>query len=152
MAAFTPPPYVIAVDQREQLPFPLTGFAYIRKLLKTGDYSIVGLEHRVCVERKSVADMWGSMTQGRARFEKCVQRMAAMDRALIVVEGSLAVAEKQPSYIQRVNAGSVIGGLISWMAQYGVPVVWCDDRAYAERVTLRFLAAYWKHRRDDEQT
>lgn len=139
-------PFVIAVDTREQSPFPLVGFATMRKTLKTGDYSIVGLEDRVAVERKSYNDAWGSMTEGRKRFERCVQRLAEMDRAAIVIECSILQLAIQPPHIQRVTAASVVGGLISWCCQYRIPVLFCDDRLHAERVMVRFLASYWKHR------
>lgn len=143
---FTPPPFIIAVDQREQRPFPLLGFAFMRKLIKTGDYSIIGFEDKVAVERKSYADAWGSMSLGRARFERCVRRMAEMDRAAIVIECSLAALERQPSYIQRTTPASVIGGLLSYSAQFALPVFFCDTREHAERVTVRFLSSWFKHR------
>lgn len=143
---FKPPPYVIAVDTREQDPWPLLGFAYIRKTIGAGDYSIHHYEHLVAVERKSYADAWGSMSLGRARFERCVKRLAELDRAAIVIECSLAELEHQPSYIQRTQPSSVIGGLISWSAQFAIPVFFADDRLYAERVAMRFLAAWFKHR------
>ena len=142
-------PFVIAVDSREQAPFPLLGFATMRKTLKTGDYSIIGYEDRLAVERKSYTDAWGSMAQGRSRFERCVKRLAGLDRAAIVIECSVKELAKQPSYIERVQPASVVGGLISWSCQYRIPVFFADDRAHAERVTVRFLAAYWKHLRGE---
>lgn len=141
-------PFVVAIDTREQSPFPMLGIATMRKTLRTGDYSIIGLEHRVTVERKSYQDAWGSMSDGRARFERCIKRMAAMERAAIVIECSLTQLAIQPSYIKRVMPASVVGGLISWSAQFGIPVFFCDSREFAERITLRYLAAFWKHRRD----
>lgn len=143
---FTPPPFVIAVDSREQLPFPLTGFAFIRKTLAAGDYSIIGMEDRVAVERKSYDDAWGSMSSGRARFERCVKRLAAMDRAAIVIECGLTKLATQPSRIERVQPASVVGGFISWACQFQIPVFFCDTREQAERVTVRYLASYFKHR------
>lgn len=146
MAGFKVPPFVLAVDTREQEPFTLVGFATIRKTLGAGDYSIVGYETKVAVERKSYMDAWGSMSTGRARFERCVKRLAELDRAAIVVECGLDKLSHQPSYIQRTSPASVIGGLISWSVQYRLPVFFCPDRDYAERVTVRFLSAYFKHR------
>lgn len=138
-------PFVIAVDQREQCPFPLVGFATMRKFLRTGDYSIIGLEDKVAVERKSYTDAWGSMSTGRARFERCVKRLAELDRAAIVIECTMVQLAQPPPYIQRVTGASVVGGLISWSCQYRIPVFFSDDRLHAERVTVRFLASYWKH-------
>lgn len=142
-------PFVIAVDTREQLPFDLLGFATLRKTLKAGDYSIIGLEDRVAVERKSYSDAWGSMSAGRGRFERCVKRLAALDRAAIVIECTVKELAVQPSRIERVTPASVVGGLISWACQYRLPVFFADDRAHAERITVRYLAAYWKHLRGE---
>lgn len=148
--AFSPPPFVIAVDSREQAPFPLTGFAFMRKTLRTGDYSIIGLESQVTVERKSYGDCWSSMSTGRARFERCVKRMAEMDRAAIVIECGLTQLVVQPRQIERVQPSSVVGGLISWSCQYAIPVFFADTREQAERITVRYLAAYWKYRKDHQ--
>lgn len=142
-------PFVICYDTREQDPFPLLGFATMRKTLKTGDYSIIGLEDKVAVERKSYSDCWGSMSTGRARFERCVRRLAELDRAAIVIECGVRELAVQPSRVERVTPASVVGGLISWACQYRLPVFFADDRAHAERVTVRFLAAYYKHLRGE---
>lgn len=140
------PPFVIAVDTREQQPLNFLGFATMRKHLETGDYSILGYESQVAVERKSYTDAWGSMSLGRQRFGRCVERLAALDRAAIVIECSLTKLATQPSYIERVTPASVVGGLISWSCQYALPVYFCDNREQAARITVRFLAAWLKYR------
>lgn len=137
---------IIAVDTREQLPFEFAGLQTQRCSLKAGDYSIVGYETCVAVERKSHGDCWGSMSNGRGRFERCVKRLAELDRAAIVIECSLSRLCERPAQIQRTTVASVVGGLISWSVQYSIPIFWCDNRIMAERVTLRFLASYLKHR------
>lgn len=146
VAKFEPPPFVIAYDTREQAPLDFLGFAAMRKTLKAGDYSILGYETRVACERKSYGDLWGSMSTGRARFERCVRRLAELDRAAIVIECSLSQAAVQHPDIQRTNAASVIGGLISWSCQFAIPVYFCDTREQSARVIVRFLAAWLKHR------
>lgn len=137
---------VVVVDTREQRSLEFEGIETIVATLKAGDYSVVGYESEVAVERKSYSDLWSSMSAGRERFERCVQRLSQLKRAAIVVECSMAEACVQPSQIQRVNTASVIGGLISWSCRYQIPVFFCDDRTYAARVVLRFLASYLKHR------
>lgn len=139
------PPRVV-VDTREQQEFPLEGIETVRRKLDAGDYSLEGFEHRVAVERKSHSDMWCSMSNGRGRFERCVQRLAKLDRAAIVIECSLTELCQRPHQIQRTNVASVVGGLISYSAQFAIPVFWCDNRIYAERVTIRFLLSWLKHR------
>jgi len=136
----------IVVDTREQAPFIFDGFVTVRGTLKQGDYSLVGFEDKVAVERKSYNDCWGSMSLGRARFQRCVERLAKLDRAAIVIECSLTALTVQPARIQRTNAASVVGGLVSYSAQHAIPVFFCDSRLFAERITLRFLASWFKHR------
>lgn len=136
----------IVVDTREQAPFLFDGFTTVRRKLDAGDYSLEGFENRVAVERKSHGDCWGSMSLGRARFERCVGRLAKLDRAAIVIECSLSQLCERPHQIQRTTVASVVGGLISYSAQHAIPVFFADNRVMAERVTFRFLASYLKHR------
>lgn len=137
---------VIAIDTREQRPLEFDGMETAVTTLKVGDYSIVGYESEVACERKSYSDLWSSMSNGRGRFERCVERLSNLNRAAIIIECSMAEACVQPPQIQRVNTASVVGGLISWSCRYNIPVFFCEDRAYAARVVLRFLASYLKHR------
>ena len=94
-----PVPFTIAIDNREQQPYsfglatvePL-GYSSVRTIttyLPTGDYSIVGLEGRFAVERKSLEDLYATLGQGRSRFEAEFQRLNAMDFAAIVIEADL---------------------------------------------------------------
>ncbi len=38
-----------------------------------------------------------------------------------------------------------VGSYISWSCKYRIPVFWCHNKLYAERITVRFLMAYLKH-------
>jgi DNA excision repair protein ERCC-4 len=80
----------------------------------------------------------------RERFEACLERLSALERACVVIECGLAEFAKPPART-RIDARMAVGSYISWMVQYRVPVVWCDDRTLAERFIVRFLAAYHKH-------
>lgn len=139
-------PFVIAYDTREQRPLDFPGFAAVRKTLPTGDYSMVGFEDRIAIERKNYADAWSCVAEGRARFERCMKRLAELDRAAVVIECSLSEFQQQPSYIQRVTPATAVGSYLSWMVQYRVPVLWVDNREFAARVVVRMLASYFKHR------
>lgn len=96
--------FAIVVDTREQLPYTFDGLHTDRSApggrrrivvdrriatLQQGDYSLVGHESRVAVERKSLADLFGTLGQGRERFQRELLRLAGLDRAAIVVESSL---------------------------------------------------------------
>lgn len=142
-------PFVIAVDSREQRPLDFPGFATMRKTLPTGDYSMQGFEDRIAVERKSKSDAWGCVAEGRARFERCMGRLGQLHRAAVVIECSLSEFQIQPSQVQRVTAATAVGSYLSWMVQYQVPVIWCDNREFAARVVVRILASYYKHLRGE---
>ena len=58
------------------------------KYLVTGDYSIEGLEDRVCVERKTLEDLFGTLGKGRERFALEFERMAVMEHAAVVIEAN----------------------------------------------------------------
>lgn len=80
----------IVVDTREQRPLNFGRLPLVRKKLDFGDYSLRGFESRVAVERKSIQDLWGTLSQpvAWARFEREMQRaQLAGCRVHVVVEG-----------------------------------------------------------------
>lgn len=91
--------YTIVVDTREQAPFSFTGHRADAKkrhrplvvrtvigTLKTGDYSLLGYEDRITIERKSLADAYSTFSQDRERFERELLRMAKFENSHIVIE------------------------------------------------------------------
>ena len=134
----------IIVDTREKHPFPLEGFATVVAGLKTGDYSLVGHEDRVAVERKSKEDYYGCVGADRDRFERELKRLSKLDAPLVVIECSPHELSVPPART-RIDSRMAMGSLISWMCQYRVPIIPCGSRDYAERFTIRWLAAYLKY-------
>jgi ERCC4-type nuclease len=135
----------IAIDSREQLRYIFDGYTSYRTTLQTGDYSLRGYEDVLAVERKNHADAWSMLTSERKRFERCLERMAQLDRAAIVIECSMKDFCVPPPQVKRVNAATAVGSYLSWSCKYRIPVYWAENRQWGERVTLRFLAAYYKH-------
>jgi ERCC4-type nuclease len=135
----------IAIDTREQLRYLFDGYESYRTTLATGDYSLEGFTNVLAVERKNHADAWAMLTDSRQRFERCLERMSQLDRAAIVIECSMADFCVPPPQVKRVNAATAVGSYLSWSCKYRIPVYWTENRQWGERVTLRFLAAYYKH-------
>jgi ERCC4-type nuclease len=50
---------VLVIDSREQAPLAFERLESVRGTLRTGDYSVRGLEDLFSVERKTVADLVG---------------------------------------------------------------------------------------------
>src|SRR5579862_2289911 len=92
-------PVAVVVDNREQLPFAFASIRTdardgrrplivqsVRGTLQSGDYSLAGFESRVAIERKSAADLFNTLGQGRRRFQNELQRLSAYDFAAVVIE------------------------------------------------------------------
>jgi len=136
---------VVVVDTREQTPFDLEPFGveHVRRTLKTGDYSAVGMEHRVTVERKRVGELFGCFARERERFRREFERMASFEYAAVVIEGSLAdVLRGDPR--SEVRPATVINSLHSWSVRYGVHVWYAGDRECAAATCVRLLESFWK--------
>ena len=153
-AALTPeydPPTVL-VDTREQRPFapflwqknarvflPLQRF-----MLEEGDYSALGLEPFVRIERKSIADLYGSLfgtstdalgesAPNQVRLRAEFQRLQKYPRAYFVIEGtSRDLVEYIRRAERRVDPVASIQLVESLCFDYGVPVRWCTNRESAE--------------------
>ncbi|MDO4583945.1 MAG: ERCC4 domain-containing protein [Planctomycetia bacterium] len=140
-------PFVVAVDTREQNPFRFLNLEKqvftVTQTLKTGDYSVIGFEKRVCVERKSKQDLFSSTIHGRERFEKEVERMAKMERVAVVVEATLEEVRKGLEQSQ-INPQSVVLTALAWSGRYRIPWFFCQNRADAERMTFDFLRFAWE--------
>jgi hypothetical protein len=102
MKAATPitAPFTVVFDTREQLPFAFAGLTADsaqgggplevrtqRGTLGQGDYSILGFETAVAVERKSIADLFGTLGKGRRRFTAELERLSSYEFAAVVIEG-----------------------------------------------------------------
>ena len=138
-------PFIVAIDTREQHPFTFQFAAVPTRIvtLRTGDYSILGMEQLVCVERKSKEDLYGSVTRGRARFEKEMQRMQHFPRACVVVESSPEELRRGMD-MSRIDPEVVFHTALSWSGRYHIPWYFVSTRAEAERLTLTFLRFAWR--------
>lgn len=143
-----PPAFIIAIDTREQ-----RGYLFknaIVKTLRTGDYSVVGHEETgISIERKSRADAFNSLGQGRARFQREFARLAKYDRAYVVIEASLDDMLKQPPYT-KMNPKAVVNSLIAWSVRYGVHIIFAGSRRNGQAITYRILEKFAKDRQEKD--
>ena len=80
----------IIIDTREQKPLSFTGHETITCKLDEGDYNIEELKDKICIERKSLADFYGSITSDHLRFKKEIQRCVTKNKKIyIFLEGTL---------------------------------------------------------------
>jgi len=138
---------IIAIDTREQRPYTFQNTKLppevVIKGLKTGDYSLTGLEDKVCVERKSLADLFSSVGTGRERFEREMIRMSEMQYTALIIESSLAGIFTHPPARSKMNPRSVFRTLISWSIKYGVHVWPAWSRESGEKITYLLLKNFF---------
>jgi len=139
----TPPKLVVAIDTREQKPYRFARSEV--KTLASGDYSIVGLEDRIAVERKTKPDAYSSLGQGRARFGRELQRLSRFDYAAVVIETSLPDFLRAPAF-SRMNPRAAARSMIAWSVKYRVCVFFAGDRRHGNALTQQLLEKFWKYR------
>ena len=133
-AAFT-----IIIDTREQLPYSLDGA--IVRTLSTGDYSIAGYEDICAIERKSLSDLFGSVTQGRERFKREIERLSQLRFAAVVIEASMGdILRGCPN--SAANPEAVLATVLSWSAEYRIPFVFAGNREGGKAFVERQLNQY----------
>lgn len=129
----------IVVDNREQKPWSFgPDVECVSGTLATGDYSIVGLTDRVALERKSLGDAVNTVIGDWLRFRKELYRLAGMDLAVVMVEGSIEDI-REHRYESDANPESVLGRLWSVMIDHGVQVLFCGNRVHAAHAAERLL-------------
>ncbi len=127
------PKPVVLVDTREREPLPLYSnhpnwIAGERRVaLKTGDYTIEGMEALLALERKSLADMAMCTVTDRKRFIAVCRRLARFRWKAILVEatyedikGGLELFE----IYSNVHPNAVCGTLDAVEAKFGIPIIY----------------------------
>jgi ERCC4-type nuclease len=130
-SAGIPKPTVL-VDTREQMPLPLAAnhrnwiAAERRAALRTGDYSIEGMESLIALERKSLADLVDCTITSRERFLACCGRLARFRWKAILIEASYEDIKRgwDTDEIQsEIHPNLVCGLLDAIEARLGIPIL-----------------------------
>ena len=164
-------PFTVAIDTREQAAWTFHGIATDGtrakpaapmivptevKTLQTADYSIVGCEDRVVIERKSLSDLYGTLGGGRVRFTNELERMAAIaahpagGAAWVIVEANWQSILYGPPQEMKMTPKSVYRSVLAWQQREPfrrIHWLMMDTRELAERFAFRCLQRWW----EDEQ-
>lgn len=137
----------VLVDAHERYPYRFAHqqVSVERRALACGDYG-VEIDGRLVasVERKSLDDLVGSLTNGRLRF--ALTELAALPRAAVVVEDRYSRVFAQ----DHVRPAQVADGLAELQVRYPtVPLVFCETRSLAEEWTYRYLATAFRWLSDE---
>lgn len=156
-------PFAVVVDTREQLPWTFAGIRadadqgggnlvvpVVVSCLPAGDYSVHGHAARVAVERKSKADLFSTIGQGRDRFVRELERLAGYEFAAVVVEAEWSEIYNSPPPHTQLKPKTVFRSVLAWQQRYP-RVHWhfWPGRAAAEVVAYRVLERWWKDAHKD---
>lgn len=149
-------PGVVLIDTREQLPYAFDAIRADKREgggvlavptrvegLPSGDYSLEGFADRVAVERKSLADLFGTLGKGRERFERELERLSAFDFAAVVVEAEWTQIVNDPPARSRLSPKTVFRSVVAWQQRYPRVHWWTvPGRDMGEVVAFRVLERF----------
>ena len=150
------PKPVVLVDTREQYPLPLfenhpNWIAGERRVaLKTGDYTVEGMETILCLERESLADLVACTVSNRRRFLDACRRLARFPWKAILIEATLEDIKGGFALLDipsDVHPNAVCGTLDAIEARFGIPIIYASaDRDLATERAASWLSkhfTYW---------
>lgn len=135
----------IIEDTREQTPLDFSAFPFVtveRGTLHSGDYSVKGWESQFAIERKSLADLIGTITQGHERFERELQRLMSFQYAAVVVEAS-EIDLRTGKYRSMLLPRAAVGMITAFEVRYRIPFHFCGNRVMAAQ-RIYELAYYFQ--------
>lgn len=149
MEARTP---TIITDTREQRPLSFENL-HIRGVpkldvmvhkLDVGDYSVQGLEDRLFIERKSAQDLYGTLFQGRERFERELERAREHKYKYLVIESTpFGFAQYMEWHHRMMQFNSAFSTLMIYAERYGLKIRWAKTRDgsadYIARLALKIM-------------
>jgi DNA excision repair protein ERCC-4 len=169
-------PFVVVVDTREQIPYMFgqvpcdereikagriasvqNGVACLPVPtvvagLKQGDYSILGYEDQIAIERKSKEDLYSTIASGRDRFERELARLNSMGgklaqgtRGYVVVEAEISDIVNEPPPFTKLRSKTILRSVIAWQHRYPFVKWWfLPGREVAEVIVYRTLDRWYR--------
>ncbi len=144
------PKPTIVIDSQEHMGYKFERFTNwfdgtVRRRLEVGDYTLLGMEEEVAVERKTIQDLVNSIIQDREDFiEKC-ERLSNFKKKCLVIEGSLS-SVKTPYEDSQAHPNAVLGSLLAAQERWEIPVYFLDDFLLAEEFVASMLSKYHAYR------
>jgi len=161
---------LITIATREQLPFdfglvkPEIPYRTEKATLPAGDYGTrrgpaEGVPWRECwrdptllaecavIERKSLTDLYGSCGRGHKRFTRCLERMAGLGYAALVIEADLLAVMQPNEHLRhptQMRPKAVLATLIASAQRHRIHCWACPSREFAARLTHRILERWYR--------
>jgi len=130
----------IVIDSREQRPYLFEGHNTTVQGLPIGDYGLLNCQD-IAIERKSVDDLAGTLTNGRDRFKRELQKGAVIPYFSLVIEASVSDLING-KYRSKALPQSIVQSLLSFSVKYRLPIFFAESRQHGEMITLSLLLKY----------
>lgn len=150
-------PATILIDKQEGHPFTFANlegdspkfvpWSVITKradLRPYGDYTLEGYERQVAIERKSLSDLYQTISQGRDKFVRELERLATLEYAAVIIEAGWRRILEEPPEMAKLLPRVIIRSVMAWTIRYPNIHWWpCESRRMAEGVCFQLLRWYW---------
>ena len=150
-----PDGFIVVVDTRETDPLlfrgnkPRKGIPLVRKTLSYGDYSILGFEECISVERKKVGDLFTCLGSQRERFKRELEKLSGFERKWLLIE-DLEGEVLQPQEHGSMHPNAVRQSLVSIEIKLGIPIHYTPNKTWSEIWVLDRLVKYYRWKRGGE--
>ncbi len=126
----------------------------IEKKLDTGDYTIAGLEDRLCIERKhNIGELAKNITE--QRFERELERMSRFPHSFLILEFGLDEVDNYPNVSCipkrvrnkiRIRGSYIFKKLAEMSVIYDISVIPCGHPKYAEEMVVSIMKRVYEQR------
>jgi hypothetical protein len=134
--------FTVIIDTREQQPWAFEHYTVANKKLDTGDYSIEGLQHILCVERKkSVSEFANNIVE--SRFKDVVMRMSQLKYSFLLLEFSLSdilvypIGSTVPKRMWdkiKISPAFLLKSILELQLNHNIIVYFCGNNGDAEKM------------------
>ena len=126
------------IDSREWNPLPLSPLKTIVKKLDVADYSAVGFENKIAIEKKSLDDLCACVGRERARFDRMVKRLLDYEyRAIVVTDDWSKIDLKQ--YYGKLTPTQIYSAIMAWAMTAQVPIMFMGSHQRAGLAVARMI-------------
>ncbi|MCA1962235.1 MAG: ERCC4 domain-containing protein [Desulfomonile sp.] len=111
--------------------------------LDTGDYSIVGCEELICIERKTLGDLISFFTGEQQRFTRELRRSRMIPDRIIICDshyGDLLRGQ----YHSKMHPPAAWASAVALMTRYRIPLLMARDAESAEELCQSILLRWFK--------
>lgn len=145
-----PRSFTVVIDTREKSPWCFSSSSILGteyRKLDTGDYSVVGLEDKLCIERKrNVTELAGNIHE--KRFARELERMQDYPYRYLLLESSLTRLIEYPQHEDlppavlrkiRVSGKYLLKCVNRMQVKYGVNIIYCGNVFNAQWVATNLM-------------